>query len=56
MIQVIKRDGTKEDLDLNKFHRVAEFACEGLAGVSVSDLEVFYRKLRTPGGVSVPRC
>jgi ribonucleoside-diphosphate reductase alpha chain len=40
MIQVIKRDGTKEDLDLNKFHRVAEFACEGLAGVSVSDLEI----------------
>ena len=40
MIQVVKRDGTKEDLDLNKFHRVAEFACEGLAGVSVSDLEI----------------
>lgn len=40
MIQVVKRDGTKEDLDLNKFHRVAEFACTGLAGVSVSDLEI----------------
>ena len=40
MIQVTKRDGTKEDLDLNKFHRVAQFACEGLAGVSVSDLEM----------------
>lgn len=40
MIQVLKRDGTKEQLDLNKFHRVANFACEGLAGVSVSDLEL----------------
>lgn len=40
MIQVLKRDGRKEELDLNKFHRVANFACEGLAGVSVSDLEI----------------
>ena len=40
MIQVIKRDGSKEELDLNKFHRVANFACEDLAGVSVSDLEI----------------
>lgn len=40
MIQVVKRDGSKEDLDLNKFHRVASFACEDLAGVSVSDLEI----------------
>lgn len=40
MIQVTKRDGRKEELDLNKFHRVANFACEGLAGVSVSDLEI----------------
>ena len=40
MIQVVKRDGSKEELDLNKFHRVANFACEDLAGVSVSDLEI----------------
>lgn len=40
MIQVVKRDGSKEELDLNKFHRVASFACEDLAGVSVSDLEI----------------
>ena len=39
-IFVIKRDGTKELLDINKFHKVAEFACEGLSGVSVSDLEI----------------
>lgn len=40
MIQVTKRDGSKEPLDINKFHRVASFACEGLSGVSVSDLEL----------------
>ena len=40
MIQVTKRDGSKEDLDLDKFHRVATFACEGLSNVSVSVLEM----------------
>jgi len=40
MIQVTKRDGTKEPLDINKFHKVASHACEGLTGVSVSDLEI----------------
>jgi ribonucleoside-diphosphate reductase alpha chain len=40
MIQVTKRDGTREPLDINKFHKVAEYACEGLSGVSVSDLEI----------------
>jgi ribonucleoside-diphosphate reductase alpha chain len=38
-ILVTKRNGSKEPLDLNKFHKVAQFACEGLSGVSVSDLE-----------------
>ena len=40
MIQVQKRDGTREPLNINKFHKVAEYACEGLSGVSVSDLEI----------------
>lgn len=40
MINVIKRDGRKESLDLEKFHKVATYACENLAGVSVSDLEI----------------
>ena len=39
-IQVTKRNGQKEQLDLEKFHKVASFACDGLAGVSVSDLEI----------------
>lgn len=40
MIQVTKRDGSREPLDINKFHKVAAYACEGLSGVSVSDLEI----------------
>jgi len=40
MIQVTKRDGTREPLDINKFHKVAMYACDGLSGVSVSDLEI----------------
>ena len=52
MIQVTKRDGTREPLDINKFHKVAEYACEGLSGVSVSDLEIkthiqFYDKIKS---------
>lgn len=39
-ISVTKRDGTREPLDINKFHRVCQFACEGLSGVSVSELEI----------------
>lgn len=39
-VLVTKRNGKKEPLDLEKFHKVANFACEGLAGVSVSDLEI----------------
>ena len=35
MITVTKRDGTREPLDINKFHKVALYACEGLSGVSV---------------------
>lgn len=51
-IFVTKRNGEKEALDLEKFHRVASFACEGLNGVSVSDLEIkthiqFYNNIKT---------
>ena len=35
-INVIKRDGSKTPLDLDKVHRMVELACEGLAGVSES--------------------
>jgi ribonucleoside-diphosphate reductase alpha chain len=39
-IQVQKRDGRKETLDINKIHFVVEEACEGLAGVSSSLIEM----------------
>lgn len=39
-IQVTKRDGRREPLDLEKFHRVVAFACEELTGVSASEVEL----------------
>ena len=39
-INVLKRDGTTEELNLDKVHKMVEFACEGLAGVSASQVEI----------------
>jgi ribonucleoside-diphosphate reductase alpha chain len=39
-ITIVKRDGRKEPLDINKIHLMVEEACEGLAGVSVSQIEM----------------
>ena len=39
-IQVQKRDGRQESLDINKIHFVVEEACEGLTGVSSSQIEM----------------
>jgi len=39
-IQVTKRDGTKEQLDLEKMHKVVFFACDGVNGVSPSEVEI----------------
>jgi len=39
-ISVIKRSGTKEPLDINKLHVMVEAACEELAGVSASQVEM----------------
>jgi ribonucleoside-diphosphate reductase alpha chain len=39
-IYVIKRDGHKEVLDLDKFHKVVMWACEGIKGVSPSEIEL----------------
>ena len=51
-INVIKRDGTKEPLDLNKFHKVVQWACEGITGVSESAIEIrsqiqFYNNIKS---------
>lgn len=40
MIKVVKRNGEREPLDVEKMHRVLEWACEDLSGVSVSDVEM----------------
>ncbi|MFA5490881.1 MAG: ATP cone domain-containing protein [Candidimonas sp.] len=39
-IHVVKRDGKRELLDLTKFHKMVEEACDGLAGVSASQIEM----------------
>jgi len=40
MIQVVKRDGRKEELDIEKFHKVVFHACENITGVSPSEIEI----------------
>jgi len=52
-ITVIKRDGSKETLDLEKFHRVVTHACADLTGVSSSEVELksqiqFYNNISAP--------
>ena len=37
---IIKRDGSKEHLNIDKIHKVVMHACEGLAGVSASQIEM----------------
>ncbi len=51
-ITVIKRDQTKEELDLEKMHKVVFYACEGITGVSPSEVEIrshisFYNGIET---------
>ena len=51
-IQVTKRDGRKEPLDLEKLHKVVFWATKDLTGVSASELEIrshiqFYNGIRT---------
>lgn len=52
MINVTKRDGAKEALNLEKIHQILFFAAEGLSGVSVSEIEIraqlqFYEGIQT---------
>ena len=37
---IVKRNGQKEHLNIDKIHKVVQFACEGLAGVSSSQIEM----------------
>lgn len=52
MIQVTKRDGTKEPLNVEKLHKVVFHACEDVTGVSPSEIEIqsqiqFYNGMKT---------
>ena len=38
--KVVKRNGVTESLDLDKIHKMVECACENLAGVSASQVEI----------------
>ena len=40
VIQVKKRNGDREDLDLDKLHKVVFYACENITGVSASEVEI----------------
>ena len=49
---VLKRNGSREPLDLEKMHKVVFYACEGITGVSVSEVEIkshiqFYNGITT---------
>jgi len=51
-IQVTKRDGSKEPLDLEKIHKVVFWATKDISGVSASELELrshiqFYNGIKT---------
>ena len=37
---IVKRTGKKEPLNIEKIHMVVMHACEGLAGVSASQIEM----------------
>ena len=39
-MQVQKRDGTLEDLNIEKLHKVVLYACEDISGVSASEVEI----------------
>ena len=39
-ISVKKRNGKEENFNIDKIHKMVEIACDGLSGVSVSDIEM----------------
>ena len=39
-MKVTKRNGHKEDLDINKLHKVVMYSTENLTGVSASQVEI----------------
>ena len=52
IVQVTKRDGSKEPLDVEKLHKVVFHACDNITGVSPSEVEIktqiqFYNGMKT---------
>lgn len=52
VINVTKRDGRTEELNIDKIHQVVDWACEGIKGVSVSEIVInskmkFYNNMPT---------
>ena len=39
-LNVTKRDGSTQEFDLEKIHKVLEWATEGISGVSISEIEI----------------
>ena len=39
-LSIVKRDGSKEKLNLDKIHKMVEAACKGINGVSASQVEM----------------
>ena len=39
-MQITKRNGNLKDYDVEKIHKVVEWATEGINGVSTSDIEM----------------
>ena len=51
-MQVQKRDGRLEDLNIDKLHKVVMYAVDGITGVSASEVEInsqiqFFEKIKT---------
>lgn len=51
-MHVLNRHGAQESLDLEKIHKVLGYACDGVSGVSVSEIELraqiqFYEGIKT---------
>ena len=51
-MQVEKRDGKLEDINIDKLHKVVAYACEGITGVSASEVEInsqiqFFESIKT---------
>ena len=39
-LTVRKRNGETEPFNIDKIHAIVEYACDGITGVSVSDIEM----------------